>query len=161
MLFLAGDSIVIDSLHPDYQNGNWTVLCMDTVTGCASRSNPLTITIKSIPALPILANTSPICEGGDVDLSMSLVAGASYQWYALDSTLIDTVPTVTIAGLNNDTIFYGVVTVNGCSNFDTTHVSVIPKTNPPNIMAQEDTLCSSSFIQFGINPPTNLSFTYN
>lgn len=150
--FLDTDSIFIDSFEVDYQNGNWTVLCVDTITGCEQLSNTLTTTIRPLPAVPILTNTSPICAGDSVDLSMSLVAGASYQWFAFDSTRIDSVPNTTIGGLENDTIFYGVIVVNGCGSFDTTQVRVNPRPATP-VVSVVDTICASSFIQFTITPP--------
>lgn len=157
--FIAGDSIFIDSFDVNYQNGDWTVLCVDTITGCEQLSNTLTTTIRPLPARPILTNTSPICAGDSVDLSMSLVAGAFYQWFAFDSTRIDTFPNITIAGLGNDTIFYGVIVVDGCGSFDTTHVQVDPIPATPNVSVI-DTLCSSSFIQFTISQPAATGIVY-
>lgn len=157
--FLAGDSIFIDSFNVNYLNGNWTVLCVDTTTGCEALSNTLTATIRSLPTRPILVNTSPVCVGDSVNLSMSLVAGASYRWFASDSTQIDTVPNITITGLENDTIFYGVIEVNGCSSFDTTHVNINPRPATANFSVI-DTLCAGSFIQFTINPPSPAGIIY-
>lgn len=158
--FVGGDSVFIDSFDVNYLDGDWTVLCVDTVTGCSQISNTLTTTIKPLPRQPILANNSPICAGDTVDLSMSLVAGAFYQWFAFDSTRIDTVSSISIGGLENDTIFYGVIVVNGCSNFDTTHVTVHSRPATPNVSV-EDTVCSNSFIQFVINPPNPAGTIYD
>jgi gliding motility-associated-like protein len=158
--FLAGDSIFIDSFDVDYQNGNWTVLCIDAITGCKQLSNTLTTRIKPLPAQPILTNTSPICAGDSIDLSMSLVAGAFYQWFAFDSTLIDTFPNITIAGLETDTIFYGVIVVDGCGSFDTTHVHVNPRPATPTVSVA-DTVCSDLFIQFTISPSVSSGIIYN
>lgn len=157
--FLAGDSIFIDSFDVNYDNGDWTVLCIGAITGCEQLSNTLTTTIRPLPATPIINNTSPICVGDSVDLSMSLVAGAFYQWFAFDSTRIDTFPNITIAGLENDTIFYGVIVVDECGSFDTTHVRVNPRPATPNVSVI-DTLCTSSFIQFTINPPNPAGTVY-
>lgn len=157
--FSAGDSIFIDSFNLNYLNGDWMVLCIDTTTGCEALSNTLTTTIRPLPATPIIANTSPVCAGDSVNLSMSLVAGASYRWFALDSTRIDTIPNITIAGLENDTIFYGVIVVNGCSSFDTTHVNVNPRPATANFSVI-DTLCAGSFIQFTINLPSPAGIVY-
>lgn len=151
--FLAGDSIFIDQLDADYQNGNWTVLCVDSITGCEERSNVLTTRILTLPGQPILTNVNTVCAGDSVDLSISLVAGASYQWFSFDSTLIDTFPTITVGGLENDTIFYAVLLVDGCRNSDTTHVHVNPRPATP-IVSALDTFCSSAFIQFTISPPS-------
>jgi gliding motility-associated-like protein len=161
MPFLDTSNIFIDSFNLDYQNGDWTVLCVDTTTGCEVLSNTLTTTIRPLPATPIIANTSPICVGDSVDLSMSLVAGASYQWFAFDSTRIDTVSAITIAGLENDTIFYGVIVVDGCGSFDTTHVLVNPRPATPSFLVQFDTLCTSNFIQFTIGSSNPIGLTYD
>lgn len=160
--FIGADSIAIDSLHPDYQDGDWTVFCIDTITGCENISNALTAIIKPNPIQPTLVSSGPICAGDSLNLSMSLTAGGFYQWFAADSNRIDTLPSITIYGLEHDTIFYGVVVVDGCSNFDNIPITVNPRPAIPNIDVVEDTLCArTSFIQFSINLPTPAGLIYN
>lgn len=150
---VAGDTLIIDSTHLDYQNGNWTLTCTDTVTGCQSVSNTISITIKALPVVPVFANTSPICAGDSIELSMALVAGASYQWFTIDSILIGSLSSITIPSLTQDSLFYGVIEVNGCSNFDTAFVKVNALPAQPFAAVAKDTLCASEFIELQVNNP--------
>lgn len=135
-------------LPPDtnYLSGHWNLICTDT-NGCQNYANTVTITIKTNPNLPMITQNAPLCIGDDLDLDMALVSGATYQWYAPDSTLIDTTFSTTITGLVSDTAFYGVVTVNGCSAYDSVHVHVHPVAVAPNVGAVADTICENDLLQ--------------
>lgn len=52
------------------------------VTGlCNSMDEAMiTLQVKDIPMLPLITGTSPICEGGDLQLSTTAVPGATYEW---------------------------------------------------------------------------------
>jgi len=156
--FWGGDSLVIDfgTPHPEYMPGDWTMRCIDTLTGCHSISNTLTITINNAPPPPVITHSAPICIGDSVALSMAFVPGATnYLWYSPDSILLGTSQNLTVHGLTNDTAFYGVVVVNGCSAFDSVQIIVNPLPPVPDAFATLDTVCEFGFIQLNttIAPP--------
>jgi hypothetical protein len=47
--------------------------------GC-SVSDQVTVTVNPLPQITVSSN-SPICEGGDLQLSANYIAGATYTWY--------------------------------------------------------------------------------
>ncbi|RWX02258.1 T9SS type B sorting domain-containing protein [Flavobacterium cerinum] len=40
----------------------------------------ITLDVKDIPALPVITGTTPVCEGGNVQLTAVAVPGAVYEW---------------------------------------------------------------------------------
>lgn len=155
--FSGTDTLVIDSFNINYIDGNWQVLCIDTSTNCQAISNTVTTTIKPLPATPTLSQSGPVCPGDPVTLSMATVSGAIYQWFAPDSTFLGATPTITVPNIASDTLFYGVLIENGCSNFDS--IAVLNHlVNKPDIAVADDSVCENSFIQF---TTTTSATTYN
>jgi gliding motility-associated-like protein/fimbrial isopeptide formation D2 family protein/uncharacterized repeat protein (TIGR01451 family) len=138
VLWTIGTTTNIPSTDANYLPGDWYMICIDTITGCQSESNTITIDITPIPTTPAAFNNSPVCVGGTVQLSTTTVSNASYAWYA-DSTLTTLVATSqnpSITNITTDTTFYIVVTVNGCSSLTgSTNVSVHPVPATPNVPA--------------------------
>ncbi len=138
VLWTIGETTNIPSTDANYLSGDWYMICMDTITGCQSESNVLTIDITPIPSTPAAFNNSPVCVGGTVQLSTTTVNNGSYAWYA-DSTLTTLVATSQnpiITNITSDSTFYIVVTVNGCSSLagsTTVTVHSVPAT--PNVPA--------------------------
>lgn len=60
------------------KGGNYLVSL--TVDACVSATGTVLQTIKSTPAAPVVSNSSPVCVGQNIQLSTSIVLGASYQW---------------------------------------------------------------------------------
>ncbi len=48
--------------------------------GCRSNTAELRVTVHPVPARPAIAQSGNLCEGGTVQLSTPLIAGASYEW---------------------------------------------------------------------------------
>ena len=51
-----------------------------TVNGCNSDAQTTLVEVKEKPALPQIISNSPICEGGDIELEVATITGASYEW---------------------------------------------------------------------------------
>jgi gliding motility-associated-like protein len=51
-----------------------------TVLGCESAPASTSVTVEPTPATPTASSNSPICEGGQLDLSASNVVGTTYDW---------------------------------------------------------------------------------
>ncbi|MCH2021774.1 MAG: gliding motility-associated C-terminal domain-containing protein, partial [Saprospiraceae bacterium] len=155
---IFADSIIIDSLNPDYATGDWNMICVDTSTGCQSNSNTLNIVIKPIPSVPIITHNAPVCIGDSVDLTMQIVTNGTYEWYNIDDTLMGTTYTINVPGINQDSAFLGVVTVNGCSAQDSVLILVNSVPATPDISALSDTICEFDLLQLNT---TTISSTYN
>ncbi|WP_338378109.1 gliding motility-associated C-terminal domain-containing protein [uncultured Flavobacterium sp.] len=90
-----------------------------TVNGfCAVTDDALiTITIKDLPASPVLSAPSPICEGDDVLLEASLIANATYFWTGPNGfTSTDQNPLITSFDSANDGTYFVYTTVDGCNS---------------------------------------------
>ncbi len=138
VLWHSGSSTSIPSTNSNYIGGNWYMICIDTVTGCRSRSNTIDIEIKPVPTRPAAFNNSPICAGQSVQLNTATVSGATYAWYAdsLRTVLVATSANPTILNLTRDSTFYVDITVNGCrSALGSTRVTVRPRPAKPNVPA--------------------------
>jgi gliding motility-associated-like protein/fimbrial isopeptide formation D2 family protein/uncharacterized repeat protein (TIGR01451 family) len=138
VLWTIGGTTNIASTDVNYLPGDWYMICIDTITGCQSESNTITIDINPIPSTPAAFNNSPVCVGGTVQLSTTTVNNGTYAWYA-DSTLTTLVATSQnpiITNITTDSTFYIVVTVNGCSSLaGSTNVTVHPVPATPDVPA--------------------------
>lgn len=145
-LLSGTDSLLILPPDPNYLGGDWSLVCTN-IHGCTSVSNTVTLTIKNNPNLPIISHNSPLCVGDSLELSMALVSAASYQWYAPDTTLLGTQPSIKIGNLQVDTAFYAVVTVNGCSAYDSVHINVQALPAAPLISAVVNPICENDSLR--------------
>ncbi|MBK8701458.1 MAG: gliding motility-associated C-terminal domain-containing protein [Saprospiraceae bacterium] len=126
-----------------------------TTTGiiCEEQSNVVVIEIKNKPAPVFASNNGPICEGSDLQLSGTLVAGAQYAWNGPDG----------FASIIQNPIIYGVtaaktgiymvqVTVNGCVS-DQSSTSVVVKTKPGQpILSSNSPVCEGQDIILNAQP---------
>ncbi|MBN4061575.1 choice-of-anchor D domain-containing protein [Bacteroidales bacterium AH-315-I05] len=120
--------------------GVYTYYVIQTVNGCQSPSDTVTLTIYSIPVMPV-ASDDTICEF--VSTPDFISTGANVQWYsdAALTTMIFAgnpyVPGITASGLYN---FYVTQTVNGCESPADTSTLLI-KDIPDAPVASDTTVC--------------------
>ena len=170
VLWTIGSTTNIPSTDSNYLSGDWYMICIDTITGCRSESNTITIDINPIPSTPAAFNNGPICIGGTAQLSTTTVSGATYAWYA-DATLTTLVATnqnPTISNITTDSTFYIVVTVNGCSSLaGSTTVSTYPVPATPAVPADfavcegDNIVLSTTTVAAGYNWTGPNGFTSN
>lgn len=94
-----------------------TYFATATVDGCVSTATPLAVTVNPIPAAPSVNNSSPICEGGNLQLRTTFIAGASYSWTGpagFNATQQN--PVITNAGTSLAGTYNLQITVNGCAS---------------------------------------------
>jgi gliding motility-associated-like protein len=97
---LNGNMLTTNGLDADTYEFKYTVL-----NACnSSDTSVVTLHVKDIPQAPAVDEVAPVCEGSDVQLSATAVAGATYQWTgpdnfssALQNPLIENAP-VTAGG---------------------------------------------------------------
>ena len=87
-----------------------------TVLGCAGPSGTVNVVVNPLPAAPVPGSNSPVCAGQTINLTASLIAGATYSWTG-PNTFTSSVQNPTIPGAT--ILASGVYTVNatllGCS----------------------------------------------
>jgi hypothetical protein len=132
----TANTIVVSS------NGTYTVTHTDA-NGCTSpASDPVIVTVNSIPSAPVITASGPtsFCTGGSVTLTSSQSTGNSWSTAALTPSI-----TVTTGGV------YSVIYIdgNGCASPASAPVVVNVFSNPapPSITAGgATTICQGSFV---------------
>nr|WP_294858702.1 FG-GAP-like repeat-containing protein [uncultured Fluviicola sp.] len=123
-------------------NGTYSVTYTD-VNGCVSSpSTPVTVTVNSIPAAPVITASGPttFCAGGSVTLTSSYATGNSWSTSAMTPSI-----TTSVSGV------YSVIYVdgNGCASASSAPVvvNVLSNPAPPSITAGgATTICQGSFV---------------
>lgn len=139
--------------------GTYTLVVTDSVTGCSSLAGSVYVDIIPTPNAPSISANSPLCEGENLVLTASDVTGATqYTWYGPADTIIGTtilptftVPniTVSLAGLYSVT-----VTVDGCTSpKSTTTVLVKPRPVAPIIVPDTVTICERGSVEICATTP--------
>jgi gliding motility-associated-like protein len=117
-----------------------------TVGQCTSTSASTSVVINSIPATPIVS-TSPVCEGMNLNLTASLIPGASYSWTGPNNfSSSNQNPTITNAGSINAGTYSVTVTANGCTSTPASLNAVINMLPSAPIVSTNSPLCSGSSI---------------
>jgi gliding motility-associated-like protein len=90
-----------------------------TLNNCVSDTGTTTVYIDAYPIIPTIINTSPVCVGSSLTLSVPTPKnGVIYDWYDAETdTLIGTGTAATIpyATMNMMGNFYAIATLNNCS----------------------------------------------
>lgn len=64
-----------------WHSGNYTVTAISANALCQSGiSNTVTVTVNPIPPTPVISSSSPVCEGGVLNLYSNTISGATYFW---------------------------------------------------------------------------------
>lgn len=138
VLWTVGSSTSIPVNNANYLPGNWSMICIDTLTACRTESNTINVIINNNPTQPAIFNNGPLCNGATANLTTAMVAGASYAWFsdAALTNLVSTAQNPSIVNITTDTTWYLLVTVNGCrSSVGSTTVRVRSSPARPNVLA--------------------------
>ena len=121
-------------------NGIYSVTA--TVNNCTSPAVTTSIVVNPIPATPTPVSNSPVCEGGTINLSTPVVAGAIYSWSGPNGyTSSAQNPVIANATGVMEGIYNVTTTVSGCvSVVGTTNVDVNPRPSLPTA-SSNSTIC--------------------
>ena len=116
-----------------------------TVNGCTSPAGIVTIVVNAIPAAPVASSNSPVCEGANLTLNATTIAGASYSWTGPTFTSNIQNPTISSVGAVNSGNYAVTATVNGCTSAPgSTSVVVSPVPVIANTTYTNPTTCGGS-----------------
>jgi subtilisin-like proprotein convertase family protein len=158
----------ITNVNETQHQGIYTLVVTNPNTGCSSLagSTPFVDVIPT-PEPPSITSNSPLCEGEDLILTASVVAGSTlYTWYGPTGAIIattvapvDTVKAITVAQAGNYSV---TVTVGGgcVSQKATTTVVVKPKPTTPIINETTVTVCEGASISVCADTSTNKKAIY-
>ena len=131
-----------------------------TVGQCTSTLTTTSVVINSIPATPIVS-TSPVCEGMNLNLTASLVPGATYSWTGPNSfTSLNQNPTIVSAGTINAGTYSVTVTANGCTSTPATVPAIVNTLPSAPIVSTNSSLCSGSSIYLMAGSMTGATYSW-
>jgi gliding motility-associated-like protein len=121
-----------------------TVYVESVVGGCASPRSPITVTVNSGPAAPIIGSNTPVCVGGTINLTANTIGSATYFWTGPNtfssSSEDPSIPSATSAMGGTYSCY---VQVAGCnSTTATTTVTVNTNSVAPTSITGTSTICS-------------------
>ena len=141
--------------------GNYILTATLNSTGC-SLSDTTTVVMRQTPNKPTAASNSPVCELDSLKLtSTTTTNGVSYSWSGPSYSSATQNPTVTGSAASTHAGNYiSTVTINGCSNRDTTTVVVLPKPAKPTAAATNSPLCARQDLQLTASTVNGASYTW-
>ncbi|MBI4944760.1 MAG: PKD domain-containing protein, partial [Bacteroidetes bacterium] len=118
-----------------------------TVGGCTGPAGTTSVTINQTPTAPTAGSNSPVCEGNNLSLTASTIAGTTYAWSGPNGfTSASQNPVITPAATSDAGTYSVNVTsiANGCVS-NTSTVTIIVNTIPAAPVAgNNSTICSGS-----------------
>ena len=127
-----------------------------TCCGLSTPSDPLNITINSVPISPIASNSGITCTGNALSLSATTITGATYNWTgpngftsSLQNPIISDNATVQMAGTYSVT-----ASVNGCSNTPATTNVIINQAT----INSNTTVCEGSALSLSASNISGASY---
>jgi hypothetical protein len=153
------------SFTPSVGTLTYTVTVTDA-NGCIE-NNTADVTVYALPATPTVSSNSPVCDGGDLDLTTALVGGVTYNWTGPNTfTSTSQNPTISGIGLSGGGTYSLTLTDgNGCvSNPGTDFVSILPIPGPISVVGTDPSACGTadgSLFISGLDAGMPFDITYN
>ncbi|MBX2902997.1 MAG: gliding motility-associated C-terminal domain-containing protein [Chitinophagales bacterium] len=141
-------------------NNNITYYAEAQIGSCNSTSRTaVTITVNPAPVATASSN-SPVCEGGDINLSANTTAGATYVWSGPNGfTSAQQNPSLNTVSLNSAGSYSVTVTANGCSS--TSAVNVIVNPLPVVNTSYNAPLCEGSDLNLAVSATANATYIWS
>jgi len=118
-----------------------------TVGQCTSVPTSTTVTINPIPASPAASNNSPLCQGTNLNLSASSVAGAVYNWTGPNGfSSSGSNPVINNAGILNSGVYNVTATVSGCTSAPSATNVIVNPLPPAPTASSNSPLCNGNTI---------------
>ena len=125
-----------------------------TVAGCTSLPSTTNVIVNSIPSSPIAGSNSPICEiTGDINLTASVVAGATYSWSGPNGYTANVQnPTISSASLTDAGVYNVTATISGCVSPSSSTTIVVNICGP----TANDDIVTPNLTEDGANGTVNI-----
>lgn len=101
-----------------------------TVNGCVSPTSTENVSINPTPGAVAGGSNSPLCQGSNLNLTGSFIAGATYSWTGPNSfTSVNQNPTINNVNLSHSGTYFVSASIGGCQGV-ASPVSVTVKPKP-------------------------------
>ncbi|MCS6904939.1 MAG: T9SS type A sorting domain-containing protein [Bacteroidia bacterium] len=123
--------------RPNMQ-ANWagTYSAVITLAGCSSLVSTVQVSLLPSPQIEVIANNAPVCTGTPINISVTSIPGATYQWIVPNYGVVNNVtgPTIfapsPLVTPNISGIWSVTAVVNGCAS-QQLHIPVLISDVPP------------------------------
>jgi hypothetical protein len=134
------------------QNGDYIVAIK--WYGCEVKDT-LPVTVKPLPATPVVGSNSPICAGETLNLTATTsTSGVSWSWIGPGSySSTSQNPSVNNTNVAMSGVYTATATLNGCSVADTVHVLVKPSPTPASASSNSP-VCAGDTLHITIGTST-------
>lgn len=131
-----------------------------TVNGCTSPAGTVNVIINNPPSAPTVSSNSPVCTGGTLNLTASLIIGSTYSWTGpngFTSTLQNpSITGVTAAAAGT----YTVIVNNGCASSPATTTVVVNATPAAPTASSNSPLCDGSTINLSATNVVGATYSW-
>jgi len=151
-----------NALKVKTQSGDYKVEVVNNLSNtCKAISDIKTITVKDVPAIPVIApeSNTTFCVGDSVKINAGDLSGVTYQWYRNLGQLTSNSNYIFAKESGNYTLTTSFN--NGCSSKHSQPIVVTTNVNPtmPSVSYGETTVCKGNSVTFAVNT-TDQSHTY-
>lgn len=141
-------------------SGNYSLYAV--ALGCTSATANANITITPLPSAPVVNSNTPICQGGQINLTSNNIAGATYAWTGPNNyTSSAQNPTIGSATINMTGTYSAYVIVNGCTSA-TSNTSVLVNPTPAApIIASNTPVCQGNALNLTSNNIAGATYVWS
>jgi len=138
-----------------------TYLVKATVNGCTGPSASVPVVVNPIPSVPSVSSNSPVCEGANLNLTSSSIAGAIYSWSGPNGFASSQQnPSLNAVSQAYAGTYSATVTVNGCSSPAATLQAVVnPIPSAPGISGVT-TICQGANLSLTASTITSATYSW-
>jgi hypothetical protein len=144
-------------------NASGTYSVVATANGCSSSAPATTsVTVSPLPSAPTANSNSPVCASASINLTATLVAGATYVWLGPNNfTSNDQNPVIPNAAAVNGGIYSVRVNLNGCiSSPATTLVTINSVPNAP-VASSNSPLCENDTLRLDASVVAGATYSWS
>lgn len=138
-----------------------------TLNGCTSAVETAEVNLLPTPQLSVVNNTSPVCAGGTLNINVTNIPGAVYQWFVPNVGFVSQVtgPNIMVQGQNTTSQLSGLWSVTAIANGCTSNLLEIPVSigaqAPPTPQTPEViALCAGETLNLTVNNFGNVGYRW-
>lgn len=142
-------------------NADGTYSLTITVGSCTSNTATVDVTVNQTPTVSAGAVATSICEGDNIELNATGVAGGTYSWTGPNGfTSGNQNPTINGATVAEDGTYSLTVTANGCTSASSTVDVTVNPTPTATPGAVNTTICSGNDIELTANTVSGATYSW-
>ncbi|RYY29555.1 MAG: gliding motility-associated C-terminal domain-containing protein, partial [Sphingobacteriaceae bacterium] len=148
------------SFTTGFLSATTTFYVQTSVDDCISTRTGVTVTVNTIPSVPVIGSNSPVCNGTSLTLTTPAVTGATYHWTGPNGFTSDLQNPVILNATTSAQGSYALtITVNSCtSNAGTTDVVINPM--PTLVAGSNGQVCVGETINLTASTVTGAAYSW-